>query len=201
MTVSDSKSLFHKQFPYVIPSLFKRIVDEMLVELNLLHHQSEFSQESFFCVGLTETFKALTNGYEPEKHLKQLFSALCNSTNFDPTEIEELSNQTIIKYKDKNIEDIAELILKDSPEKPYYSRVFILGIYKILSTANDFKDEDDLKKIKEIQKIVTNLNLPISRAEKDISLFKSSIQKLDQAKELIRETIISEREKRNKKEK
>ena len=198
MTVSDSKTLFHEQFPYVIPSLFKRIVDEMLVELNLLHHQSEFSQDSFFCVGLTETFKELTNGYEPEKHIKQLFKALCTSTNFDPNEINEISQETINEYNDKNLEEVSDLIIKNSSKKVYYSRILILGIYKILSTANDYKEEEDIKKFTEIEKIVSNLKLPLSRAEKDITLFKSSIKKFEQAKELIRETIKSEREKRNK---
>ena len=69
LTVSDSKKLFHEQFPYVIPGLYKRIVDEMLVELNLLNHQNEFIQDDLFCVGLTETFKELTKGYKPEEHL------------------------------------------------------------------------------------------------------------------------------------
>ena len=45
LTVSDSKKLFHEQFPYVIPGLYKRIVDEMLVELNLLNHQNDFKQD------------------------------------------------------------------------------------------------------------------------------------------------------------
>jgi len=27
LTVSDSKMLFHEQFPYVVPGLYKRIVD------------------------------------------------------------------------------------------------------------------------------------------------------------------------------
>ena len=73
LTVSDSKKLFHEKFPFVIPGLYKRIVDEMLVELNLLNHQSEFTQDYLFCVGLTETFKELMKGYKPEKHLELLF--------------------------------------------------------------------------------------------------------------------------------
>ena len=73
LTVSDSKKLFHEQFTFVIPGLYKRIVDEMLVELNLLNHQSEFSLDFLFCVGLTETFKVLMKGYKPEKHLNLLF--------------------------------------------------------------------------------------------------------------------------------
>ena len=198
LTVSDSKTLFHEQFPYVIPSLFKRIVDEMLVELNLLNHQSEFSQDPFFCLGLTEVFNSLTNGYEPEQHLKPLFSALCKSTDFDPEKINEISNTTLEIYKDKSLDEISELIIKNSPKKIYYSRILILGIYKLISTANDFKEEEDLKKIKEIEKIGNSLNLPLLKIEKDISLFRSSIKKFEQAKALIKETIKSEREKRNK---
>jgi len=91
LTVSDSKKLFHEQFPYVIPGLYKRIVDEMLVELNLLNHQNEFTQDYLFCVGLTETFKELTKGYKPEKHLDLLFKSLCTSSNFVAKEIKEIS--------------------------------------------------------------------------------------------------------------
>ena len=50
LTVSDSKKLFHEKFPYVIPGLYKRIVDEMLVELNLLNHQNEFKQDYLFLI-------------------------------------------------------------------------------------------------------------------------------------------------------
>ena len=41
----------------------------MLVELNLLDHQNEFTQEHLFCIGLTETFKELMKDYNPEQHL------------------------------------------------------------------------------------------------------------------------------------
>lgn len=34
LTVSDSKKLFHEQFTFVIPGLYKKIVDELLVELS-----------------------------------------------------------------------------------------------------------------------------------------------------------------------
>ena len=91
LTVSDSKKLFHEKFPYVIPGLYKRIVDEMLVELNLLNHQNDFTQDYLFCVGLTETFKELMKGYKPEKHLDLLFESLCSSTNFEAKEINEIS--------------------------------------------------------------------------------------------------------------
>ena len=199
LTVSDSKTLFHEEFPYVIPSLYKRVVDELLVELNLLSHQKDFIQDSYFCVGLTETFKNLTEGYEPNKHLSQLFSSLCKSTNFEADEIKEISTKTIAKHKDKSLKEIVNLIKVNSSSKLHYSRITMIGLYKIISLAKDFKDESDISKIEVLAEITNQLEFSLSRAEKDISFFKTSIKKLEQAKALMRETISSEREKRNKK--
>ena len=201
LTVSDSKTLFHEQFPFVIPNLYKRIVDEMLVELNLLNHQSEFSQDSYFCVGLSETFKELTKGYEPKDHVEKLFNALCNSTNFNPEEISKISEATIESHNAKNIEEISNKIIQNSSNKIYYSRILILGIYKIITQANDFKEEADISKLEIFTKLSNELNLPLNKVEKDISIYTSNLKKFEQAKELLRETILSEREKRKKIEK
>ena len=47
-TISDSKSDFHKEFPYVIPSIYRKLADELLVELHLLSHQKNFKINSIF---------------------------------------------------------------------------------------------------------------------------------------------------------
>ena len=73
----------------------------MLVELNLLNHQNEFIQDDLFCVGLTETFKELTIGYKPEKYLMLLFESLCNSSNFEPSKIKEISTKPLKNIKKK----------------------------------------------------------------------------------------------------
>ena len=201
LTVSDSKTLFHDQFPFVIPGLYKRIVDEMLVELNLLNHQSEFTLDCYFCVGLTEIFNELTEGYEPHEHVKNLFSALCKSTNFKNDEIIEISNTTINEHQNKCLEETFNLVIEKSSKKPYYSRILMLGIYKILSKANDFKDNEDITKIKIISELAEKLELPLTRAEKDISIYKTSIKRLSQARELLKETVLADRKKREDKNK
>ena len=55
-TVAQSKSIFHKEFPYVVPSVYRRIIDELLVELNLLQNQSRFKADGAFAVGLKTIF-------------------------------------------------------------------------------------------------------------------------------------------------
>jgi len=198
LTVSDSKKLFHELFPYVIPGLYKRIVDEMLVELNLLNHQNDFTQDYLFCVGLTETFKELMKGYKPEKHLDLLFESLCSSTNFEAKEINEISQKSRKEFKDKKPEDILKLLIEKNNSKLYPSRILNLGIYILISKAQDLKEKDESKTNKMISDIFEKLNLSANKAEKDIGIYRSSISKMEQAKELIEELRIKDKKKDKK---
>jgi len=198
LTVSDSKKLFHEKFPYVIPGLYKRIVDEMLVELNLLNHQNDFTQDYLFCVGLTETFKEFMKGYKPEKHLDLLFESLCSSTNFEAKNINEISQKSQKEFKDKTSKDILKLLVEKSNSKLYPSRILNLAIYILISNSQDLKDKDESKTNKMISDIFEKLNLSANKAEKDIGIYKSSISKMKQAKELIEELRIKDKKKDQK---
>jgi len=198
LTVSDSKRLFHEKFPYVIPGLYKRIVDEILVELNLLNHQNEFTQEYLFCIGLTETFKELMKGYQPKKHLDLLFESLCSSTNFEAKEINEISQKSQKEFKNKTSNDILKLLIEKSNSKLYPSRILNLAIYILTSNAHDLKEKDESEKNKMISDIFEKLNLSANKAEKDIGIYKSSISKMEQAKELIEELKIKDKKKEQK---
>ena len=195
LTVSDSKKLFHEQFPHVIPGLYKKIVDEMLVELNLLNHQNEFTQNYLFCIGLTETFQELMKGYKPEKQLDLLFDALCSSTNFEANEIKKISKKSQDEFKDRSSKDTLKLLQEKTEAKLYPSRILNLGIYKIISKAQDLKGLNEVEMNKIISNIFENLNLSLNKAEKDIGIYKSSITKMEQAKELIEELKIKDKKK------
>ena len=199
LTVSDSKKLFHEKFPYVIPGLYKRIVDEILVELNLLNHQREFSQDYLFCIGLTETFSELMKGYKPEKHLDLLFESLCSSTNFEAKIIKDISQKSQKEFKNKLLsKDIFKLLEEKSNSKLYPSRLLNLGIYTIISNSQDLegKNESDMNKM--ISDIFEKLSLSTNKAEKDIGIYKSSISKMEQAKELIEELRTKDKKKEQK---
>jgi len=198
LTVSDSKKLFHEKFPYVIPGLYKRIVDEMLVELNLLNHQNDFKQDYLFCIGLTETFKVLMKGYKPEKHLDLLFESLCSSTNFEAKEINEISQKSQKEFINKTSTDILKLLIEKSKTKLYPSRVLNLAIYILISNAQDIKEKDASEINKMVSDIFERLNLSANKAEKDIGIYKSTISKMEQAKELIEELRTKEKKKEPK---
>ena len=65
-----------------------------------------------------------------------------------------------------------------------------LGVYILISNAKDFKEENEAEMNNIISDIFENLNLSTNKAEKDIGIYKSSISKMEQAKELIEELKI-----------
>ena len=187
-TISDSKSEFHKEFPFVIPPIYRKLADELLVELHLLSHQQNFKQNSIFAIGLKEIFSNFTNGYKPKEHINKLFNALCNCNGFNPDEINKQSEELINNLNSMSKISLKEYLLniKDiNKDKNYYSRINAIGIYKLVSELKYCKDFQEAEIKKELYSISDLLDYQESRVEKDISLYKSNIEKMEQALEII----------------
>ena len=137
-------------------------------------------------------------GYKPEKHLDLLFESLCNSTNFEAQEINEISQKSQKEFKNKTYNDILKLLIERTKSKLYPSRILNLAIYILISSAHDLKEKDQSETNKMISDIFEKLNLSANKAEKDIGIYKSSISKLEQAKELIEELRTKDKKKEQK---
>ena len=74
-----------------------------------------------------------------------------------------------------------------------------LAIYTLISSAQDLKEKDESGTNKMISDIFEKLNLSANKAEKDIGIYKNSISKMEQAKELIEELRTKEKKKEQKK--
>ena len=86
-----------------------------------------------------------------------------------------------------------KLLSEKSNQKIYPSRMLNLGIYLLISDSQDFQEKNETEKNKIISDIFEKLNLSIDKAEKDIGIYKSSITKMEQAKELIQELKIKDK--------
>ena len=193
-TISDSKSDFHKEFPYVIPPIYRKLADELLVELHLLSHQKNFKKDSIFATGLKEIFNKFTSGYKPSEHINKLFEAICNCNGFDPAEINSSSEQLVTKAKSFAKEDLEAFLKQLNNEKngnDYYSRINAVGIYKLIIEMPLLKDEKEEGIKKAINNISELLGYQYSRVEKDISMYKSNIEKMKQALEIIALNLTS----------
>jgi len=194
-TISDSKSDFHKEFPYVIPPIYRKLADELLVELHLLSHQKNFNSDSIFATGLIEIFTNFTSGYKPAEHITMLFNAICNCNGFNPIEISSSSELLVKKVKSSTKEDLNQLILtlkKDNKDNNYYSRINAIGIYKIVNeipSSDNLKEDDHNKEVINFSEL---LGYQYKRVEKDISIYKSNIEKMKQALEIIELNLTSQ---------
>ena len=70
-----------------------------------------------------------------------------------------------------------------------------LAIYILISNSQDLKEKDESQRNKMISDIFEKLNLSTSKAEKDIGIYKTSISKMEQAKELIEELRTKDKKK------
>ena len=174
-TISDSKSDFHKEFPYVIPPIYRKLADELLVELHLLSHQKNFKKSPIFAIGLKEIFCKFTSGYKPSEHINKLFNALCNCNGFNPTELNILEENLINEANRITKEELGEYLVKiknENKENNYYSRINAIGIYKLVSHLSYNKESKSDEFKNEINKFSEILGYQNSRVDKDISLYK-----------------------------
>ena len=72
-----------------------------------------------------------------------------------------------------------------------------LGIYILIANSKDFKGGNESEMNNIITNIFKSLNLSVNKADKDIGIYKSSITKMEQAKELIEELKIKDKRKEN----
>ena len=206
-TVSASKGLFHKDFPFVIPSIYRKVIDEYLVELNLLSNQSSFYVDGLFSYGLLKSFDIFTNGYEPASHKCKILDSLCKSCDIEYSLIEKYSNAILTISKTGSIKNtIDELDSNDNKsidglplgdilnKNNYYSRLHSIGLYEILRLEQD-DDADTERIIKSTLTLLISLGFCETRADKDLTLYKSNIKRIKEAMELIRITTEESRRK------
>lgn len=201
-TIADSKRAFHQAFPHVIAPLYRRVSDELLVELHLLSHQTQFNSTPLFAVGLDKVFATFTRGYRPEGHPDRLFEAICSSNGFDANALKQQASQMRDAASASAMEGVTALLSEQRlPEGSHYSRLMAIGLLSVLQSARGSQDSpDDAALVKQAVGLCADLNLPAERVEKDLTLFASNSERMEQAVELMEETLASDRRKREQRQ-
>ena len=176
--------------------------DELLVELHLLSHQAQFNSTPLFAVGLDKVFSTFTKGYRPESHPDRLFEAICSSNGFDASALKQEASKSRAAASDAAMQGITALLSEQRlPEGSHYSRMMAIGLLTMLETARGNQDTpDDKTLIQQAVDLCTQLNLPSDRVEKDLNLFATNSERMEQAVELMEETLASDRRKREQRQ-
>ncbi len=173
------------------------MVDELLVELHLLSHQKKFQQNLLFSIGIKEVFSRFTIGYKPTEHLPLLFDSLCKSSGFEPSKIKVQASKHTTHESAKNIDDLKILLVDSnnhSQANTYYCRLMAVGVYELVMKTQTTENKDEA--LKESIVISKSIGLPVERVEKDLKVYSSNIERISQAIELIRETSLTEKKKK-----
>ena len=199
-TIADSKRAFHQAFPHVIAPLHRRIADELLVELHLLSHQDSFQAGQLFSVGLVTVFTRFTKGYRPEEHRDDLLAAICSSNGFDVDQIKSEAEGSLAEAAGQTGDKFNSWIKKlQLPEQSHYSRLMAVGLLAMMEAAHgELKGEDAAELRKKAVEISKQIGMPEARVEKDLGIFAASSERMEQAVELMEETLAAERRKKEK---
>ena len=213
LTVADSKRAFHTAFPHVIAPLYRRLVDELLVELHLLSHQQGFQADGLFAVGLTQVFDSFSKGYKPDQQREPLFTALCSATGFDAVQLRSRASEAVNQVGRHSLEEVKGWLSNQGAGAPapiagllqgvqrpdfHYSRLVAVGLLSLLQRAQGAEALEPQALRSAAHDIGDAMGLIKDRVDKDLSLYASNIEKMSQAVELMEETVAAERRRRER---
>ena len=216
-TVSDSKRAFYAAYPRPINSIYRRVIEELLVEMHLLSVNADFKSDPIYCLGIVTSFERLMQGYEPEQDKEKIFDALCTSTDADPETYKSQAGTLLYLAKDKSTPELIEWLKNPESDddtnyivEPIkaisandnfkYSRPFAIGIYTLL-------EESDVELVKDKEKleattdtITENFGISGEKMKKDLDLYRGNLEKMSQLLKVIEDVLEASRKQRKKRE-
>jgi photosystem II biogenesis protein Psp29 len=216
-TVSDSKRAFYSAYPRPINSVYRRVIEELLVEMHLLSVNSDFRPDPIYFLGIVTSFARLMQGYQPEADQTKIFNALCTSTNGDPENYKYQAETLLSLAKGKSIDDLIAWIGNPSggddqsqiiePIKAIasndnfkYSRLFAIGIYTLLEECDREVAQSQEKCNAAIDKIAAQLHISGEKMKKDLDIYRGSLEKMEQLLKVIEDVLEASRKQREKRE-
>jgi photosystem II biogenesis protein Psp29 len=216
-TVSDTKRAFYNTHTRPINSIYRRVVEELMVEMHLLSVNADFRYDDIYALGITTAFDRFMQGYRPEQDRDSVFNALCQAIGEDPGKYRQSAERVRGEIGSLSVSDFLARLqtlqntdgsaisstLKQVAENPRfkYSRLFAIGIYTLLELmdAEWVKDTDKLNEA--LKQICDALNLSSEKLQKDLELYRSNLDKMVQAQIVMEDILKAERKKREDREK
>lgn len=216
-TVSDTKRSFYTIHTRPINSIYRRVVEELMVEMHLLSANVDFHYDPIYALGVVTAFDRFMVGYAPEQDRISIFNGLCKALGDDPDRYRQdaarleslaarLSGTELVSWLERstNFEDTGDLqaslgAIASNPQFKY-SRLFAIGLFSLLEKADLDLVKDQATRTEALKKVCAALNLPLDKVSKDLDLYRSNLEKMAQARIVLEDAIQAERKKREKRE-
>ncbi len=212
-TVSDTKRTFYSLHTRPINSIYRRVVEELMVEMHLLSVNVDFSYNPIYALGVVTAFDRFMQGYQPASDQESIFNALIKAEQDDPQRYRGDAERLKELGKTQSVQDLMTglkspvdgnsvtelqgyLLPVTTNPKLKYNRLFAIGLFTLLEQVDPNGIQDQATREKLLTQVAEALHLPEDKLIKDLDLYRSNIEKVTQARIMIEEMTQAERKKR-----
>ena len=211
-TFSDTKRSFYSLHTRPINSIYRRVVEELMVEMHLLSVNVNFRYDPIYALGVVSSFDQFMQGYSPTEDKISIFDSLCKALGDDPQRYQEdakrlqgvvtassgpaiLAGLTLSDSTPgaEQLREMAEALASNPKFK--YSRLFAIGLFNLLQMANPEMVKDEKQLASALKQVCDTLNLPEDKLEKDLELYRSNLEKMNQARIVMADILQADRKK------
>ncbi|MEL6262587.1 MAG: photosystem II biogenesis protein Psp29 [Cyanobacteria bacterium J06626_6] len=217
-TVSDTKRAFYSQHTRPISAIYRRVVEELMVEMHLLLVNVDFNYDALYALGVVSTYDRFMSGYEPERDRDSIYQAIVQAVEADPAQYRRDAEAALSAAKaiisldsfkslvdeakgsaDGNILQSGLHQVINNP-KFKYSRLFAVGLYNVIEAIDEAVLQDKEKREALMGELADTLGLNTDLLKKDVDLYRSNLEKMAQAQAVMKDMIEAEKKKQAKRE-
>lgn len=212
-TVSDTKRNFYTYHTRPINTIYRRVVEELMVEMHLLSVNADFHYDPIYALGVFTAFERFMQGYQPERDKEPIFDALCQAIEDNPQRyrqnaerlrslVKNLSAKELFDWVSgtkqlSGAEDLQAQISAIAHNPSFkYSRLFAIGVFSLLELADAELVKDEKQRVEALKQIATILNVSEDKLNKDLELYRSNLDKIEQAMITMADMLNADRKKR-----
>ncbi|MGA1622116.1 MAG: photosystem II biogenesis protein Psp29 [Synechocystis sp.] len=213
-TVSDAKRKFFAHYSRPISSIYRRFVEELLVEMHLLSVNVDFEYDPIFALGIVTSFDRFMQGYQPNDQLPAIFNALCQAADFGPDQVKQDADKIAASAHHISLDEwvnaaassqsSGDNLLQNTLAQIHqrsifkYSRLFAIGLYTLLADRDPEVTENEEKRQDYLTKLADSLHISLDKLAKDLDLYRSNLEKVDQLLKVLEDAAEAERKKKAK---
>ncbi len=217
-TVSDTKRSFYTTHTRPINSIYRRVVEELMVEMHLLAVNADFKYDPIYALGVVTSFQRFMQGYRPEADITAIFDAICTALPDDPQRYRRDAERLVAVAKQLTVKDLgqwlrqahsvadagdlqAQIVAIPQNAKFKYSRLFAIGLYTLLETVDAELMKEEAPRTAALKELGSILNLTEDKVQKDLDLYRSNLEKMAQVQIVMADALKADRKKRDEREK
>lgn len=183
-----------------------------MVEMHLLSVNADYRYDPVYGLGVVTAFDRFMQGYRPDQDKPSIFNALCRSLEDDPQKYQHDAEQLRTEAVSIPIIDFLSRIqqlgseqgggvfgaLRSVADNPQfkYSRLYGIGLYSLLEIMDPDLVKDEARRNEALKTVTEALHLNTDKVQKDLELYRSNLDKLAQAQQVMEDILKADRKKK-----